>query len=171
MFEFLKSEKTRLKDALKLIDKGHVKTGIKRLTKLANANYVEAEYCLGYATEFILANYEESAAWYKKAAEHGHGQAQWCLGKLYLKGFGVQQNSPEAIKWYQSAAENGIPQAQFTLGEFYRSGEYVEKNPDMALKWYQKSAEAEFEPANTRIQQFWPNGVYTENESGKQDCD
>jgi uncharacterized protein len=171
MFEFMQSKETRIKNAMKLIDKGKIKPGISRLKKLAQTNCVEAEYCLGYASQFILQNYEESAAWYKIAAERGYPQAQWCLGNLYLKGFGVELNPTEAVKWYRAAAENNIAQAQFTMGEFYRSGEYVEKNPDTALSWYQKSAQAEFEPAITRIQQFWPNGVYTENESDKEECD
>jgi TPR repeat protein len=168
MFGFKKSKETQLKDALKIIDKGDNEAGISKLTKLAKAKYIDAEYCLGYASEFKLENFEEAATWYKIAAEHGHAQAQWCLGNLYLKGFGVEQNPAEALRWYQSAAEENIPEAQFTLGEFYRSGLYVEKNPEMALKWYQKSAQAGFEPAVTRIQQFWPNGVFSEKASGKQ---
>jgi TPR repeat protein len=167
MFEFMKSKETRLKDAMKTIDKGDIKEGIILLTKLTKAQYIEAEYCLGYAIEFKLENFEEAAKWYKIAAAHGHVQAQWCLGNLYLKGFGVKQNSIEAVKWYQSAAEKNVAEAQFTLGEFYRSGLHVEKNPNMALNWYQKSAQAGFEPAGTRIQQFWPNGVFSEYESGE----
>lgn len=171
MFGFMKSKETRLKDALKIIDKGDIKAGISKLSELARAKYIEAEYCLGYATQFKLENFEEAATWYKIAAAHGHAQAQWCLGNLYLKGFGVEQNPTEAVKWYHSAAEKNVPEAQFTLGEFYRSGSYVGKNPDMALNWYQKSAQAGFEPASTRIQQFWPKGVFSENESGKPVCD
>jgi TPR repeat protein len=167
MFGFRKSKETRLKDALQMIDRGDIKSGKSKLTELANTKYVEAEYCLGYATEFKLENFEEAAAWYKVAAEHGHAQAQWCIGNLYLKGFGVEKNPVEALKWYQSAAEQNVPEAQFTLGELYRSGLHVDKNPDLALNWYQKSAGAGYEPASTRIQQFWPQGVFSENEPGK----
>jgi tetratricopeptide (TPR) repeat protein len=171
MFRFTKSKENQLKEALKIIDKGDIKAGISILTKLAKAEYNEAEYCLGYAAEFKLENYEEAVKWYRIAAAHGYAQAQWCLGNLYLKGFGVEQNIIEAVKWYKAAAENNVPEAQFTLGEFYRSGLHVTKNPEIALNWYQKSAEAGFEAADTRIQQFWPNGIYSENESGKQVCD
>jgi TPR repeat protein len=171
MFGFMKSKETRLKDALQIIDQGDTKAGITKLTKLAKAKYIDAEYCLGYASEFKLQNFEEAAAWYKIAAAHGHAQAQWCLANLYLKGFGVKQNPVEALKWYQSAAEKNVPEAQFTLGELYRSGLHVEKNPDLALNWYQKSAQAGFEPAGTRIQQFWPKGVFSENGPGKPVCD
>jgi hypothetical protein len=44
-------------------------------------------------------NYTEAAMWYRRAAEQGDGRAQYSLGLLYDRGFGVPQDIVEASKW------------------------------------------------------------------------
>jgi TPR repeat protein len=44
-------------------------------------------------------NYTEAAMWYRRAAEQGDGLAQYSLGLLYDKGFGVPRDIVEAGKW------------------------------------------------------------------------
>ena len=36
-------------------------------------------------------NYSEAAKWYRKAAEQGHREAQFCLATCYHRGTGVRQ--------------------------------------------------------------------------------
>jgi TPR repeat protein len=57
--------------------------------------------------EGLSQDYAEALQWFRKAAEHGHAQAQYNLGNMYLKGQGVTQDREEARKWFTRAAEDG----------------------------------------------------------------
>ena len=46
----------------------------------------------------VAKSYEESANWYRKAAEHGISDAQVNLGYMYYFGYGVSQDYAEAVK-------------------------------------------------------------------------
>ncbi len=85
--------------------------------------------------------YKVAVDWYRKAAEHGHVQAQNTLGLRYEKGEGVKQNYKTAAYWYQEAAKNGHTQAQNNLGFMYSEGIGVERDYTGAVKWYRMAAE------------------------------
>jgi hypothetical protein len=68
---------------------------------------------------------EKAAMWYLKAAEQGHGQAQYALGQMYRFGQGVQRDSTEAAAWLKKTAYQGHAPAQRLLGTMYLSGEGV----------------------------------------------
>ncbi|MDE7136203.1 MAG: sel1 repeat family protein, partial [Muribaculaceae bacterium] len=44
---------------------------------------------------------------FRKAAEHGHAEAQYNLGVMYIYGDGVAQNDTEAARWLRKAAAQG----------------------------------------------------------------
>jgi TPR repeat protein len=52
---------------------------------------------------------DNSAAldWYRKAAEQGDPMAQYRLGVMYAKGWGVPQDDTAAVSWYRKAADQG----------------------------------------------------------------
>jgi len=50
-------------------------------------------------------------------AEQGHAQAQYFLGMMYDKGYGVTEDDQTAIKWYRKAAEQGHIDAFRSLKE------------------------------------------------------
>ena len=83
----------------------------------------------------------ESVKWFRKAAEQGHAEAQYKLGKMYEDGRGVEQDSKKAIEWYQKAADRGLHGALYTLGKMYEDGRGVEQNNRKAVEWYWKAAE------------------------------
>ena len=60
-------------------------------------------------------SFEETARWFRKAAEQGNANAQLNLGDLYRNGLGVRQSFEEAACWYRKAAEQGHSQAQGLL--------------------------------------------------------
>lgn len=70
-------------------------------------------------------NYQEAAAWYRRAAEQGDAVAQWSLGLMYANGRGVAQNHTEAIAWYRLAAEQGHTVAQYSLDAMSNNGNDV----------------------------------------------
>ena len=49
-------------------------------------------------------------------AQHGHAEAQFYLGAMYSKGWGVPQDDTAAAQWYRRAATQGLAEAQFNLG-------------------------------------------------------
>ena len=61
-----------------------------------------------YYGDGVEANTEEALKWYHKAAEKGHLNAQFLLGRIYHNGddgLGVDKDEKEALKWYRKAAE------------------------------------------------------------------
>lgn len=76
----------------------------------------------------------EAKKWYRKAAERGHVEAQYMLGR-YCGSDG------EAVKWYRKAADQGHAEAQFMLGGCYKVGLCgVRRDCAEAVKWWRKAA-------------------------------
>ncbi|KAG0001360.1 hypothetical protein BGZ79_004763 [Entomortierella chlamydospora] len=73
--------------------------------------------------------------------DQGHIKAQYNLGVLYEKGYGVPQDYSKAGEWYQKAASYGHVSAQYNLGVVYHSGLGVAQDYFKAAEWYQKAAE------------------------------
>jgi TPR repeat protein len=65
---------------------------------------------------------------YRKAAERGHGKAQFNLGICYSSGTGVAPDASEAVDWFRKAAEQGVPEAQTMLACCYTEGRGVTKD-------------------------------------------
>lgn len=72
---------------------------------------------------------------FDKAANHGHSDAQYYLGKQYELGLGVAENKQEAIKLYTLSAEQGNADGQFSLATIYEKDNDIET----ANKWYKKA--------------------------------
>jgi len=81
--------------------------------------------------------------WYTKAAEQGHIQAQYFLGKLYNFGDGIEvrQDFKLAVYWLTKAAEQGHIQAQYLLGHMYEYDDEPPQDYKLAFFWYTKAAE------------------------------
>jgi uncharacterized protein len=86
--------------------------------------------------------YQESAAWYRSAAEKGFAPAQNSLGAAYAKGAGVGQDYTQAAFWFRKAADQGFRAAMDNLALIYANGLGVPKNDSLAGFWRQKAAEA-----------------------------
>ena len=65
----------------------------------------------------------------RKAAKHGHAQAQYELGRFY------SHSEEEMVRWCHKAAEQGHAEAQHDLRECYAKGIGVDRNPKEARKW------------------------------------
>ena len=76
--------------------------------------YPNDYYCKGNECDDNSA-YEEAVSWYRKAAELGHAEAQYRMGKSYYEGKGAERDYAEAEKWYRKAAEQGSAVAQAAL--------------------------------------------------------
>jgi TPR repeat protein len=90
---------------------------------------------------------KQARAWYKKAAELGHADAQFALAR----GFEASEHG-QAAQWYRKAAAQGRADAQCALAELQLQGLGTTHDPVSALAWYAMAAEqghatAQFEMA------------------------
>lgn len=94
----------------------------------------------------IPADPQTAATLYRRAAEKGDNLARTELGKLLLKGAGVQKNIDKAISLFLRAAEQHHAAAMTELGHAYANGLADEirgaKNYVSAAKWYRKATNA-----------------------------
>jgi localization factor PodJL len=78
-----------------------------------------------------------------RAANLGHGPAQFHLAKLYETGdAGLKRDPVEARRWTERAAQAGERRAMHNLGLFYFDGVGGTKNLPLAAQWFRKAAEA-----------------------------
>ncbi len=84
---------------------------------------------------------QKAADLFRKAAERGHGKAQYNLGVCYDKGEGVKQDREQAVIWFTKAAEQGDKDAQHNLGVCYENGDGTSQDYQQAAIWYRKAAE------------------------------
>ena len=91
----------------------------------------------------------EAVRWFRMAAEQGHIEAQFRLGRMYDFGMSVPEDNAEAVRWYRMAAEQGNARAQLRFGHMYDFGAGVPEDKAEAVRWYrmaagQGNAEAQF---------------------------
>jgi TPR repeat protein len=80
--------------------------------------------------------------WTRKAADQGFAAAQYTLGVMYRKGWGVAESPSLVLEWWRKAAMQGCAAAQYSLGMRYREGDFgLEKNYRLAVEWHRKAAE------------------------------
>ncbi len=84
---------------------------------------------------------ETAYSLWRPLAEKGVSEAQYNIGFMYFKGWGVQQDYAEAARWFGRAAEQDNADAQFFLGLSYSTGRGVQQDPERAVYWYRKAGE------------------------------
>ena len=111
-------------------------------TIAANRGDPVAQFQIGHlygAGEGVAKDPVTSAAWNRKAADHGLAGAQFVMGLMYSKGTGVAQDYAAAVNWERKAAAQGFPQAAHMLGDLYAKGHGVPMDQVQAAKWYRMS--------------------------------
>ena len=99
-----------------------------------------ADYSSGLSA-YQKGNYKAAFSEWLPLAEQGVSQAQYNLGGLYAKGYGVVINDKDAIFWYKKAAEQAHPMAQYNLGLMYLIGAGVSQSYVEAKHWLYLSYE------------------------------
>jgi TPR repeat protein/uncharacterized protein YjbI with pentapeptide repeats len=97
------------------------------------------EYFYTYGLKYYNnADYFVARMFFIKAANEFFAPAQFYLGVIYEKGYGIEKNIIVAINYYKLAAENGYENAQLRLGRMYELGieRYVKQDFDTAIKYY-----------------------------------
>lgn len=93
-----------------------------------------------------------------KRAEFGDTAAQYIVGKMYMDGDAVEQDTAKAIGLLRSAAIQGYANAQMNLGILYANGIGVPKNNAEAVEWYRKAADQGYAPAFLNLGWHYDNG-------------
>lgn len=111
---------------------------LKHLITAAEKGHQFARRELGYYFKSIK-KYNDSARFFRLAAENGDKISQFELAELYRLEL-VGKDPVEMIKWYHLAALQGHRQSQNELRKFYSAAD-PELKDDNAYTWYRKAAD------------------------------
>ncbi|KAI8140219.1 hypothetical protein BJV82DRAFT_624311 [Fennellomyces sp. T-0311] len=115
-------------------------------TQAAQYGYAPSQFKLGLAYENGFLNCpidpRRSIAWYSKAAEQGHLEAELSLSGWYLTGAEgiLKQSDTEAYLWARKAADKGYSKGEYAVGYYTETGIGVRQNLEEAKKWYLRAA-------------------------------
>ncbi|KAJ3101946.1 hypothetical protein HDU97_000922 [Phlyctochytrium planicorne] len=130
-------------------------TAFERHKQLADAGNADSQNWLGMIYREgdigIEKDLFESVKWFKLAADQGHAEGLFNLGKRYELGEGVTMDQAESLRLYIKAAEKGNATAQCSVAYAYQVGQGVPEDRKEAIKWYTASAEQGFAWAQYRI--------------------
>jgi len=89
----------------------------------------------------------KAIAYFKKAAEQGHPEAQYYLGEMYYKDEGVAdenlsqaQRDAKAVEWYRKAAAQGDATAHVQLGAMYHHNRGIASEQLDSTERYEQAA-------------------------------
>lgn len=140
--------------AIEAIERGDVREGAAALRAAAHEGDARAQARLGTYYEdggrTFKRDFDRAFFWYRKAAEGGHAEGQFHLGRMHRAGLGVERDEAMAAFWYRAAARRGHPAAQLFLGLMRESGRGVERDEAVAWVWYSLAAEQGDEDARFR---------------------
>lgn len=108
--------------------------------------YTHSQFKLGQCHEYgaltCPLDPKKSIAWYTKAAEKGHSEAELALSGWYLTGSDgvLKQSDSEAYLWARRAANKGLSKAEYAVGYYAEVGIGVKQDVEFAKRWYMRAA-------------------------------
>ena len=72
--------------------------------------------------------FEDISSEIEELANKGNDKAQYNIGYMYHRGFGVKQNYERAVYYYEKAASNGNADAQSMLGDRWMKAKMIVDN-------------------------------------------
>ena len=116
---------------------------MENLIRWATLGDVDAQFELGvkyfFGTDTRL-DYSQAFIWFQKAAQQGHGTAQYNLAQCYEKELGVAQDYFLALYWYQKSAAQGDVDAMTNIALYHYLGQGTPQDYEEAVRWWEKSA-------------------------------
>lgn len=92
-------------------------------------------------------------------ANSGDKNAQYDMGYVYERGYGVAENEAMAINWYTKAANNGHLKSMKRLGSLY-----LQKDPNLAISWWGKAARTGDVQSMTNLGYIYAYGIADRND-------
>jgi len=84
---------------------------------------------------------EKAVELFRKAADMGHADAQFYLGKYYFEGMCMTQDKAKGIELYRKAADGGNVNAMLVLGDIYFKGKDAAKDETKAFELWKKATD------------------------------
>ncbi|OBZ75303.1 Chitin synthase regulatory factor 3 [Grifola frondosa] len=132
--------------------------------RAGHLGYTHSQFRLGQCYEFgtltCPVDPRRSIAWYTKAAERGHSEAELALSGWYLTGSeGVlKQSDSEAYLWARRAANKGLSKAEYAVGYYAEVGIGIKQDVEFAKRWYMRAAAQGNKRAMNRLTEMKRNG-------------
>ena len=104
------------------------------------------------------------------ASYYGDSNAQFELGRLYLDGTGVAQDSRQAARWLNLAAEKGHHAAQALLGHLLVNGQGILRQRARGLMWLILAREAADPGKDQWITELYEKAFAAAGEADRQDA-
>ena len=129
-------------------------------SQAAQLGYSPSQFKLGTAFEYgnltCPVDPRRSIAWYTRAAEKGHSEAELALSGWYLTGSeGVlKQSDSEAYLWARRAANQNLAKAEYAVGYYSEVGIGVKQELEIAKRWYMRAAQKGNQRAMQRLQEL-----------------
>jgi len=112
----------------------------------------DAAFMMAYFNYSYWWNGETEVDWYRIAAEHGNGKAQYQLAHAlicddhYTRNRCFDDVKAEALEWLHRSSHNGITAASYTLWKIYSLGLWGEQiDREKAEYWYSEKERNQFE--------------------------
>lgn len=99
-------------------------------------------------------------------AEQGNANAQYNMGVIYDRGYGVERDYAKAHAWYEKAAAQGYAKAAHNLGVMYQTGHGVDVDNERAAYWFKKAAELGEPAAQNNLAVMFARGVGVQRNMG-----
>ena len=117
---------------------------MENLIRWAELGDVDSQFELG--VKYFLGtdtrqDYTQAFIWFSKAAQQGHGTAQYNLAQCYEKELGVSQDYSLALYWYQKSAAQGDVDAMTNIALYFYLGRGTCQDYGEAVRWWKKSAD------------------------------
>lgn len=97
-------------------------------------------------------------------AEQGDPKAQYNMGVIYDRGYGVERDYDKALSWYEKAAAQGDAEAAHNLGVMYHAGHGVPVNNQRAVYWFKKAAKLGEPAAQNNLAVMYAEGMGVEKD-------
>ncbi len=139
----------------------HLVEEISFMKHLAECNYPDAMYILGYyymSDDCPEKNLEQSTEWLKRAAQAGHPQGMYEYGYSLDTGRGISQDPEEAFLWYQKAADAEVAPAQYEVAMRLLNEENTPQNLHEAACYLAYAAEKDHPDALAELAQLYLHG-------------
>ncbi|MEM8599159.1 MAG: caspase family protein [Bacteroidota bacterium] len=101
---------------------------------------------------YLNGTYGQAEPLLLQAAEAGHVESQYLLGRIHLRGYeGAPSDAQEAAHWFSLASQQGLPGAQYFLAGLCGGGWGCPRDDARAADLYQRAAEQGLPEAQYRL--------------------
>lgn len=142
-----------VKDGVDAWEKGDNQQAVAIWRPLALAGNPDAQFNLGQAYKLgrgVPADLGQAEAWYRRAADQGHLQAEDNLGLVLF----TANRREEAMPMITRSAQRGEPRAQYVLGTAHFNGDLATQNWPLAYALTKRASDAGLSIASARLAQL-----------------